>query len=80
MLIILNLAGYQYNVMYLLPHFSTVKTNDLQQICGLFTLKEVETIGNCQRQIFSFGVSQRMHKNKPVKIRAPLVIEVARLQ
>ena len=26
------------------------------------TLKTVDHIGNCQRQVFSLGLSQRMHK------------------
>ena len=31
-------------------------------------LKTLDTIDNCQRQVFSLGVSQHMHKNnKPVK-------------
>ena len=38
-------------------------------------LKTVDTIGSCQRLVFTVGVSQH---NKPVKIWAQLVIEVAR--
>ena len=30
---------------------------------GALHLKTVDTIGNCQRPIFSLGVSQHMHKN-----------------
>ena len=44
-------------------------------------LKTLDTIGDCQRLVFTVGVSQHnMHKNnnKPVKIRAKSVVEVAR--
>ena len=43
-------------------------------------LKTLDTIGNCQRPVFSLGVSQQVHKliNKPVKIWAQLVVKVAR--
>ena len=42
-------------------------------------LKTLDTIGNCQRQVFSLGVSQHTcKKNKTVNIWAQLVVEVAR--
>ena len=41
-------------------------------------LKTLDTIGNCQRRVFSLGVSQHRHKTKPVTIGAQLVVEVAR--
>ena len=45
----------------------------------LETLKTVDTIGNCQRAVFSFRVSQHMHKIiKPVNNLARLVVGVAR--
>ena len=31
------------------------------EIMSFFTLKTLETIGNCQRLVFSLGVSQHMH-------------------
>ena len=37
-------------------------------------LKALDTFGNCQRPMFSLGVSQHM----PVKIWAQLVVEVVR--
>ena len=47
-------------------------------VTGRF-LKTRDTIGKCQRQVFSLGVSQHMHKNKPVKIWTQLVVEVAEI-
>ena len=44
------------------------KTSTMAKVVGL---KPVDTIGNCQRPVFSLGVSQHMHKiTKPVKIWA----------
>ena len=46
---------------------------------SLIVLKTLDTIGNCQRPVFSLGVSQHMHKNyKSVKILAQSVMNVAR--
>ena len=40
-------------------------------------LKTLDTIGNCQRPVFSLGVFQHMHiNNKHVKIWAQSVVEV----
>ena len=45
----------------------------------LLTLKTLNTIGNCQRPVFSLGVSQQYaYNNKPVKILVQLVVEVVR--
>jgi hypothetical protein len=45
----------------------------------VITLTAMDTFGNCQRPIFSLGVSQHIHKNnKPVKIWTQLVINVAK--
>ena len=45
----------------------------------LFYLKGMYTIGNCQRPVFSLCVSHHTHNiNKPMKIWAQSVIEVAR--
>ena len=41
-------------------------------------LKTLDTIGNCLRPVFSLGVSQHALNNKPVKITAQSVVEVAR--
>ena len=43
-------------------------------------LKALNTFANCQRQVFSLGVSQHIYSlnNKPVQIWTQLVIEVAR--
>ena len=42
-------------------------------------LKKLDTIGNCQRPLFSLGVSKHMHKiTNLVKIWAQSVVEVAR--
>ena len=41
----------------------------------LALLKTLDTFGNCQRPVFSFGVSQN---NKPVKFWTQLVVEVVR--
>ena len=40
---------YLYPIVRLLP-------------CRTFFLKTTDTIGNCQRPVFSLGVSQHMHK------------------
>ena len=53
---------------------------DLRFLCQLdewYLLKTLDTIGNCQRPVFSLAVSQHMHtctNNKPVKIWAQSVI------
>ena len=41
-------------------------------------LKTLDTIGNCQRPVFSLSVSQHAWNKKPVEIWTQLDVEVAR--
>ena len=54
-------AGRHIDIADLLDHVALTPqepTNDLPSS----TLKPVDTIGNCQRPVFSFAISQHMHK------------------
>ena len=48
-----HLVGWDFYEVIIFPQESLV---------GLFVLKAVDTIGNCQRLAFTVSVSQHMHK------------------
>ena len=63
----LQCMARRHSYRIVLFNFPLVQTFLEQQLmiqgCGLyFVLKTLDTIGNCQRPVFSFGVSQYNHK------------------
>ena len=62
--------------------WSWTKESSTKQGCVKNVLKTLDTIGNCQRLVFTLAVSQHMHKTTvkiSVKIWAQSVVEVARI-